>query len=67
MPGGENRAPYFEGLQVFVLVVGGVLLPALIEDADPFVSQRPNDGVLPIAAWSGYRHVPVRPLPGFTG
>src|ERR1019366_7912618 len=58
----ENGASFLKGFHVFVLVIGGALLPALKEDANPFVSQRPNDGVVFFALVRVVLHIVARPL-----
>ena len=56
-----------QGRQIELLIVGNTLLPAAEEDADPFVSQRTNGGVVFLSAFNlklVVRLSPGGPSPG---
>ena len=62
MKGCEYGASFDEGLHVFLFIVGGFVLPAAEQDADPFEGQGTNDGLVFFAFVSVVLHVIGGPL-----
>src|SRR5690242_11567247 len=62
MERGENRTALLERGHVFCLVIGGFVLPAPEQDAEPLEGQRADDGVVFFALGRVVLDIVARPL-----